>query len=335
MDRAALTILSLAPCYPAPSAQTGARRRDFTQGRRADPAEVVSELPPAGRDRADVAPHAIRMRGRGRVDQQKVPSREMPPWYIDRHVGITEFKDDPSLTDAEIATIAKMGGCRRPGGHPRPRGLAPPAASVGCRQRAGRARGRAHDAPPDAHPAVVPQRIRARRPARLGPGDRPAARRAAGGVAGAGRPAAPRRRRPLPRSRCPGRAGELEGPRSRRGVRAPNAASRAAASGTSPPSVAAIPSTCCWTSSVPTSSAPGCDPPPSAPATKTGRSGPRRGTRPHHRGGFGCRRPPRHDVRRHLLDVAARQRGAGAATDQPRRGHPPAHVGTGAALRHP
>ena len=37
----------------------------------------------------------------------KVTAREMPPWYIDRHVGITKFKDDPSLTDAEIATIVK------------------------------------------------------------------------------------------------------------------------------------------------------------------------------------------------------------------------------------
>ena len=39
--------------------------------------------------------------------KQKVTSREMPPWYIDRHIGITKFKDDPSLTDAEIATIVK------------------------------------------------------------------------------------------------------------------------------------------------------------------------------------------------------------------------------------
>src|ERR1700741_2070136 len=37
----------------------------------------------------------------------KVVAREMPPWYIDRHIGITKFKDDPSLTDAEIATIVK------------------------------------------------------------------------------------------------------------------------------------------------------------------------------------------------------------------------------------
>ena len=31
----------------------------------------------------------------------------MPPWHIARGVGITKFKDDPSLTDEEIATIVK------------------------------------------------------------------------------------------------------------------------------------------------------------------------------------------------------------------------------------
>src|SRR2546423_1188391 len=30
----------------------------------------------------------------------KVAAREMPPWHIDRNIGITRFKDDPSLTDA-------------------------------------------------------------------------------------------------------------------------------------------------------------------------------------------------------------------------------------------
>ena len=37
--------------------------------------------------------------------KEKVVRREMPPWHIDRNVGVNKFKDDPSLTDAEIATI--------------------------------------------------------------------------------------------------------------------------------------------------------------------------------------------------------------------------------------
>ena len=36
----------------------------------------------------------------------RVVNREMPPWHIDRNVGIQKFKDDISLSDAEIATIA-------------------------------------------------------------------------------------------------------------------------------------------------------------------------------------------------------------------------------------
>jgi hypothetical protein len=42
-----------------------------------------------------------------RAIRQKVVNREMPPWHVDRNVGITKFKDDPSLTDAEIATITR------------------------------------------------------------------------------------------------------------------------------------------------------------------------------------------------------------------------------------
>lgn len=35
----------------------------------------------------------------------RVTAREMPPWHIDRTIG--EYENDPSLSDAEIATIAK------------------------------------------------------------------------------------------------------------------------------------------------------------------------------------------------------------------------------------
>src|SRR6478736_2157408 len=42
-----------------------------------------------------------------RAIKQKVAAREMPPWFIDRDVGVRKFKDDPSLSDDEIATISK------------------------------------------------------------------------------------------------------------------------------------------------------------------------------------------------------------------------------------
>jgi hypothetical protein len=50
--------------------------------------------------------------------RQKVSGREMPPWYVDRHIGVTKFKDDPSLTDAEVATIARWVDEGAPMGNP-------------------------------------------------------------------------------------------------------------------------------------------------------------------------------------------------------------------------
>ena len=38
--------------------------------------------------------------------KQRTAAREMPPWFIDKNIGIQRFKDDPSLSDAEIATLA-------------------------------------------------------------------------------------------------------------------------------------------------------------------------------------------------------------------------------------
>jgi hypothetical protein len=50
--------------------------------------------------------------------KNKVAAREMPPWFIDRNVGIQKFKNDPSLTDAEIDTIVKWVDGGAPQGNP-------------------------------------------------------------------------------------------------------------------------------------------------------------------------------------------------------------------------
>jgi hypothetical protein len=42
-----------------------------------------------------------------RAIRARVSNREMPPWHIDRNIGIQSFKDDPSLSDEEIATVVK------------------------------------------------------------------------------------------------------------------------------------------------------------------------------------------------------------------------------------
>lgn len=42
-----------------------------------------------------------------RAIERKTALREMPPWYIDKSVGIKKFKDDISLSDEEIALIGQ------------------------------------------------------------------------------------------------------------------------------------------------------------------------------------------------------------------------------------
>jgi hypothetical protein len=37
----------------------------------------------------------------------RVTARQMPPWHIDKTVGIQDFKNDRSLNDAEIETISR------------------------------------------------------------------------------------------------------------------------------------------------------------------------------------------------------------------------------------
>jgi len=42
----------------------------------------------------------------------------MPPWYIEKNVGIQQYKDDPSLSDREIAMIGKWADGGAPRGNP-------------------------------------------------------------------------------------------------------------------------------------------------------------------------------------------------------------------------
>ncbi|MCY4662600.1 MAG: hypothetical protein OXF93_22740 [Acidobacteria bacterium] len=50
--------------------------------------------------------------------RERVATRQMPPWHIDRTVGITAFKNDRSLTDAEIDTIVRWVDEGAPRGNP-------------------------------------------------------------------------------------------------------------------------------------------------------------------------------------------------------------------------
>ena len=58
------------------------------------------------------------MRPRAKAIKAKVVAREMPPWFIDKNVGVQHFNNDLSMTDEEIATIAKWVDGGAPEGNP-------------------------------------------------------------------------------------------------------------------------------------------------------------------------------------------------------------------------
>jgi hypothetical protein len=59
-----------------------------------------------------------------RAIKARTAQREMPPWFIERNIGIQKYKDDPSLSDQEIARIAAWVDSGAPRGNP---GDMPPA----------------------------------------------------------------------------------------------------------------------------------------------------------------------------------------------------------------
>jgi hypothetical protein len=50
--------------------------------------------------------------------QQRVANRDMPPWHLDKTVGIRHYKNDRSLSDDEIATVTRWVDAGAPQGNP-------------------------------------------------------------------------------------------------------------------------------------------------------------------------------------------------------------------------
>src|SRR5689334_12351053 len=108
MPRATLTLAFVAAFLPAIAAAQTPAPADVTFSR--DVAPILQKACQNCHRPGAIAPMSLLTyqdaRPWARSIKQKVTAREMPPWYIDRHVGITKFKDDPSLSDAEVATIS-------------------------------------------------------------------------------------------------------------------------------------------------------------------------------------------------------------------------------------
>jgi len=69
-----------------------------------------------------IAPMSLRTfdeaRPWARSIKQRVQQRQMPPWHINRAVGVQKFKNDMSLTDEQIATVVAWVDAGAPQGNP-------------------------------------------------------------------------------------------------------------------------------------------------------------------------------------------------------------------------
>jgi hypothetical protein len=86
-------------------AQTPQKQVTFTK----DVAPIFQEKCEACHRPESIAPMSLRTfeeaRPWARSIRARVETREMPPWHIDKTVGIQQFKNDRSLSDQQIATI--------------------------------------------------------------------------------------------------------------------------------------------------------------------------------------------------------------------------------------
>jgi hypothetical protein len=84
----------------------------------------LPELPSAELGGADVAYHITyqQVRPWARAIKERTALRDkrgvMPPWFIEKNIGIQHYKNDPSLSDLEIAKIAKWADSGAPEGNP-------------------------------------------------------------------------------------------------------------------------------------------------------------------------------------------------------------------------
>jgi hypothetical protein len=74
-------------------------------------APILQEKCEACHRPGSIAPMSLRtfqeVRPWARSIKARVETRQMPPWHIDKTVGIQEFKNDRSLSDEQLATIVK------------------------------------------------------------------------------------------------------------------------------------------------------------------------------------------------------------------------------------
>ena len=103
--------LALVALLPLPALATAAEAEEYQPTFAKDVAPLFQQKCQVCHQPNSIAPMSLLTyadaRPWARAIKQKVVARDMPPWYINKHVGIQQFKNDRSLTDDQIDTIAR------------------------------------------------------------------------------------------------------------------------------------------------------------------------------------------------------------------------------------
>lgn len=117
--RAVTLGLSVLCATPAGAGQSAPTAPTFTR----DVAPIFQSKCEACHRPDSVAPMSLvtyeETRPWARAIRDRVASRQMPPWHIDRNAGIQHYKNDRSLSDREIATIVAWVSAGAPKGDPK------------------------------------------------------------------------------------------------------------------------------------------------------------------------------------------------------------------------
>ena len=99
-------LLAGAPAPAVAQAEAGGAEVTFTK----DIVPIFQRSCQVCHRQGEMAPMSLvtyqEVRPWARSIKNRVVNREMPPWHIDKNIGIQNFKDDPSLNDEEIAMVA-------------------------------------------------------------------------------------------------------------------------------------------------------------------------------------------------------------------------------------
>jgi hypothetical protein len=115
---------------PTAAAQTSSPQVTFTK----DVAPILQENCVRCHSPNEIAPMSLRTYAEAKQYSQmikkRVSARTMPPWFLDKTIGIQSYKNDPSLSDADVATIVKWVDEGAPQGNPADMPPPPPADDV-------------------------------------------------------------------------------------------------------------------------------------------------------------------------------------------------------------